>query len=78
MHLCYLDGSGATGASGGDTTHFVLAGISIPIWHWRDANREVSHVLGGYGLADTELHTKNRLSKTLSSSAGALRICTIR
>ena len=47
MYLCYLDESGTTGASMGDTSHFVLAGLSIPIWHWRDADREVSRVLEG-------------------------------
>ena len=52
MHLCYLDESGTTGTTTGDTTHFVLAGISIPIWHWRDADREVSRVLSRYSLAD--------------------------
>ena len=68
VYLCYLDESGTTGASGGDTTHFVLAGISIPIWHWRDADREVSHVLGRYGLADAELHTAWMLRKYLEQS----------
>ena len=57
MYLCYLDESGTTGTSTGDTSHFVLAGLSIPIWHWRDADRRVSQVLAAYGLADAELHT---------------------
>ena len=68
MHLCYLDESGTTGTSTGDTTHFVLAGISIPIWHWRDADREVSRVLSRYGLADAELHTAWMLRKYLEQS----------
>ena len=68
MFLCYVDESGTTGASTGDTTHFVLAGISIPIWHWRDADREVSQVLGRYGLADAELHTAWMLRKYLEQS----------
>lgn len=68
MYLCYLDESGTTGTSGGETTHFVLAGISIPIWHWRDADREVSQVLARYGLADAELHTAWMLRKYLEQS----------
>ena len=68
MHLCYLDESGTTGTSTGDTSHFVLAGISIPIWHWRDADREVSRVLSRYGLADAELHTAWMLRKYLEQS----------
>ena len=68
MYLCYLDESGTTGTSTGDTTHFVLAGLSIPIWHWRDADREVSQVLAAYGLADAELHTAWMLRKYLEQS----------
>ena len=68
VFLCYLDESGTIGTSTGDTTHFVLAGVSIPIWHWRDADREVSQVLGSYGLADAELHTAWMLRKYLEQS----------
>ena len=68
MYLCYLDESGTTGAGTGDTSHFVLAGLSIPIWHWRDADREVSRVLAAYGLADAELHTAWMLRKYLEQS----------
>lgn len=68
MYLCYLDESGTTGTTTGDTTHFVLAGISIPIWHWRDADRDVSRVLSRYNLADAELHTAWMLRKYLEQS----------
>lgn len=56
MYLCYVDESG-TSEVPGNTSHFVLAGISIPIWHWRDADRSVSAVLARYGLAAEEVHT---------------------
>lgn len=68
MYLCYLDESGTTGGSTGDTSHFVLAGLSIPIWHWRDADSDVSRVLKTYGLADTEIHTAWMLRKYLEQS----------
>ena len=68
MYLCYLDESGTTGASDGDTSHFILAGLSIPIWHWRDADRDVSRVLSAYRLADTELHTAWMLRKYIEQS----------
>ena len=68
MYPCYLDESGTTGAGTGDTSHFVLAGLSIPIWHWRDADREASRVLAAYGLADAELHTAWMLRKYLEQS----------
>ncbi len=68
MHLCYLDESGTIGTSTGETSHFVLASISIPIWHWRDADREISQVLEAYGLANAELHTAWMLRKYLEQS----------
>ena len=68
MYLCYLDESGTTGTGMGETSHFVLAGLSIPIWHWRDADREISRVLDGFGLADAELHTAWMLRKYLEQS----------
>jgi len=41
MYLCYMDESG-TFRIPGNTSHFVLAGISVPIWHWNDCDRELT------------------------------------
>lgn len=56
MYLCYVDESG-TSEIPGNTSHFVLAGLSIPIWRWRSADRSISGVLARYGLVGEELHT---------------------
>jgi hypothetical protein len=56
MYLCYIDESG-TADIPGNTSHFVLAGLSIPIWHWRAADRDISRILGKWGLAGQEMHT---------------------
>ncbi len=56
MYLCYIDESGTPDVPG-NTSHFILAGISIPIWHWHDADREVGDVLRRYDLNSEELHT---------------------
>lgn len=56
MFLCYIDESG-TPDTPGNTSHFVLVGLSVPIWHWRDADRAISKVLAKYGLDGKELHT---------------------
>ena len=56
MYLCYIDESGTADVPG-TTSHFILAGISLPIWHWRDADREVSDILSRYDLSGEELHT---------------------
>ncbi len=56
MYLCYIDESGTPDVPG-NTSHYVLAGISIPIWHWHAADREIAAILSHYGLAGEELHT---------------------
>ena len=56
MYLCYIDESGTSGIPG-NTSHFVLAGIAIPIWHWNDCDREVSLIKKRYGLQHAEIHT---------------------
>lgn len=56
MHLCYIDESG-TPEVPGNTSHFVLAGVSLPIWNWRAADRDISALMDSYGLSGQELHT---------------------
>lgn len=67
MYLCYIDESGTSDIPG-NTSHFVLAGISIPIWHWRDADREIFAVKTRYGLQNAEIHTAWLLRKYLEQS----------
>lgn len=56
MYICYIDESGTADVPG-NTSHFVLAGLSIPISSWRDADREITDVLAHYRLEKEELHT---------------------
>ena len=56
MYLCYIDESG-TSTVPGNTSHFVLAGISMPIWHWKDCDRELLVVTRKFGIEHAELHT---------------------
>lgn len=56
MYLCYIDESG-TSAIPGTTSHFILAGLSIPIWHWKDCERGISAIKKKYCLIDSEIHT---------------------
>src|SRR3990172_3579068 len=67
MYLCYIDESGTPDIPG-NTSHFVLAGVSMPIWRWRDADREISQVLFKYGLIDAEFHTAWITRKFLEQS----------
>lgn len=55
MYLCYLDESG-TSSIPGNTSHFVLAGLSIPIWHWKDCDRDIATIKNRYKLSDAEIH----------------------
>lgn len=56
MYLCYIDESG-TSQVPGNTSHFILAGLSIPIWHWNDSDRGLRRIRERYDLVDAELHT---------------------
>lgn len=57
MYLCYVDESGVP-AIPGNTSHFVLAGLAIPIWHWRTCSRDIRALKSRYDLDDsTEIHT---------------------
>ncbi len=64
MYLCYMDESG-TSAIPGNTSHFVLAGICVPIWHWKDCDRELQIIKNRYDLGNAELHTAWLLRKYL-------------
>ncbi len=67
MYLCYMDESGTSNIPG-NTSHFILAGISVPIWHWNDCDREVRRIKERYGLGDAELHTAWLLRKYLEQN----------
>lgn len=56
MFLCYVDESGTSNVPG-NTSHFVLAGLSIPIWHWKTCERDVLNIKRPYQLSDAEIHT---------------------
>lgn len=56
MYLCYIDESG-TPEIPGNTSHFVLVGISIPIWHWKDCDRTIRAIKKKHNLDNAEIHT---------------------
>ncbi len=67
MYLCYIDESGTPDLPG-NTSHFILAGVSIPIWHWRTADAEISAIKNRFSLTSAELHTAWLLRKYLEQS----------
>lgn len=64
MYLCYIDESG-TSSIPGNTSHFILAGLSVPIWHWKSSDRDIAAIKRKYSLDDAELHTAWILRKYL-------------
>ena len=56
MYLCYIDESG-TSAQPGNTSHFILAGLAIPIEKWKDCEKSISSIKDEYGLSSVEIHT---------------------
>ncbi len=55
MYLCYIDESG-TSSLPGNTSHFILAGLSIPIEQWRNCDAEIAGIKGKYDLLNAEIH----------------------
>lgn len=55
MYLCYMDESG-TPELPGNTSHYILVGLSIPVWHWKLCDQEISQLKRKYFLEDTEIH----------------------
>ncbi len=55
MYLCYIDESGTSDIPG-NTSHFVLAGLSVPISEWRNCDTEIEAIKGQYGLENAEIH----------------------
>ena len=56
MYLCYIDESGTPELTG-NTSHYVLAGLSIPIWHWKNYEHDIKIIKRKYQLEETEIHT---------------------
>ena len=55
MHLCYIDESGTPDLPG-NTSHYVLAGLSIPDNFWKQHYKQLEGVKGRYGLVEAEIH----------------------
>ncbi|MFH0920635.1 MAG: DUF3800 domain-containing protein [Fibrobacterota bacterium] len=56
MYLCYVDESGVPQIPG-NTSHYVLCGISIPAFQWRKCDNDVSAIKAKWNLENTEIHT---------------------
>src|SRR6266404_7567738 len=55
MYLCYIDESG-TPEIPGQTSHFILAGLAIPIRFWKTCDSDVYFIKRKYDLEKAEIH----------------------
>jgi Protein of unknown function (DUF3800) len=67
MYLCYIDESG-TPEIPGNTSHYVLGGIAIPVWNWKHCDNEVEIIKQRYNLSGEELHVAWMLRSYLEQS----------
>lgn len=56
MLICYIDESG-TPEIPGTTSHYILAGIAIPIAKWKIFEKSIRTIKSKYGLEDKEVHS---------------------
>lgn len=56
VYFCYIDESG-TPQIPGNTSHYVLCGISIPVNDWKKCDIAINKIKARYDLTDTEIHT---------------------
>lgn len=56
MFLCYLDESG-TSEIPGNTSHYVLSGLAIPVDRWKYCDSQISKFKDKWNLTGSELHT---------------------
>ena len=56
LYLCYIDESG-TSSIPGNTSHYVLCGVSIPVKYWKTYTQKINKIKKKYRLENTEIHT---------------------
>lgn len=56
MNLCYIDESG-TSSIPGNTSHFILAGLSIPVEYWKKCDNDIYKLKDRWNINGYEIHT---------------------
>lgn len=56
LYLCYVDESG-TSQIPGNTSHYVLCGVSLPMKFWKTYTHRINQIKIKYRLKDGEIHT---------------------
>ncbi len=56
MYFCYVDEAGTPEMSDA-STHFVLAGLAIPVNKWKTCEKDINRIKSRFDLENTEIHT---------------------
>lgn len=56
LYLCYIDESG-TSQIPGNTSHYVLCGVSLPVKFWKKYTQKINQIKSKFRLRDCEIHT---------------------
>jgi len=56
VYFCYIDESGTPNVPG-NTSHYILAGLSIPVSSWKKCEKNIAKIKQKYDLANKEVHT---------------------
>ncbi|MGD9700748.1 DUF3800 domain-containing protein [Acinetobacter sp.] len=56
MNLCYIDESG-TSSIPGNTSHYILAGLSIPVEFWKKCDNDINKLKKKWNISGKEIHT---------------------
>lgn len=56
VYFCYIDESG-TPQIPGNTSHYVLCGVTIPVKFWKRCDKQIAVIKAKYGLSEAEIHT---------------------
>ena len=56
MRFCYIDESG-TPQIPGNTSHYILAGMAIPVNYWKKSDTVVEKIKSKFNLKGAEIHT---------------------
>ena len=56
LYLCYIDESG-TSQIPGNTSHYILCGVSLPMKYWKTYTQKINQIKHKYRLDECEIHT---------------------
>jgi hypothetical protein len=67
VYLCYIDESG-TSIIPGNSNHYVLGALSIPIAYWKMCDGSINKIKKKYRIENAEVHTAWMLRKYLEQT----------